>query len=318
MKRFFIEWNANRRGAKALYHRCGSMLLGFILLYKALMKWAFTPAGRWLWGKALTLTPSHFITSNNIGELLHSPATLFSAFVLLMLYAVLAFWEISAILVCAESGYRGERISFFKLWKASFCKTSRVLQPRNWPILLVSAVILPFSNLYTASDVISELTVPEYIMEVIRATPQYYLAFILLSIALLLLSLQLLYLFNIFIGKQTGFVQAARESLRLTKGRNVGNLVHIFLWKVRCQILYSLVPVVLLIALRSVSHFLLNDPTNANVLYDYAASNYLAPFLSLIADCLTTFSLYTYIVVLYHRAQGDPVATTPAPMTDGK
>lgn len=318
MRRVFDEWKANRNGAKILFRRCGSMLLGFSLLYKALLKWAFVPAGRWLWGKALALTPSHFITNDNIGELLQSPATLLTALVLLLLYAVLAFWEISAILVCAESGYRGERIGFLALWKTSFCKMSRVLRPKNWPVLLVSAVILPFSNLYTASDIISELTVPEYIMEVIRTTPKYNIPFVLLSAALLLLSLRLLYLFNIFIGKNAGFMQAAKESLRLTRGKNVINLINIALWKLRCQILYGFLPFVLLLALRGVSHVLLNDPTNANVLYDYAASNYLAPFLTLVSGCLTTFSLYTYIVALYHRAQGEPAAAAAAPLPDGK
>ncbi|MDO5112388.1 MAG: glycerophosphoryl diester phosphodiesterase membrane domain-containing protein [Clostridia bacterium] len=318
LQAFIQEWKVTRNGTKLLNRRCSSILLVFILLYKAFAKWGLIPAGRWLWGQALKLTPSHFITNSNIAELFSSPLVLLTAILLALLYAILAFGEISAILICIKNGYQGKPITLPALFKASFLKVIRVCKPQNWLILLFAAVILPFTNLYTASDFISQLTVPEYIMEVIQTTPLYHAAFWVLTVCLFIVVLRLLFLFNIFIDKSTDFPAAAKESIRLTKRRSFQNFCQVSLWDLRCQLLYGIVPLALLLVLYAFANFLMRNLSGANALYDFMTTNLLLPFLAYITDCLTTFSMYTYITVLYRNAAGDAVAEIPRTLESGK
>ncbi len=315
---FFREWGAARRGARILDRRCSSFLLAFLLLYKALAKWGLIPAGRWLWGQALKLTPGHFITNSNIADLFSSPLVALTAIVLALSYAVLAFGEIAAILLCVQHGYEGKPLKLTGLFKEVLLKTARVCKPRNWPMLLFAAVILPFTNLYTASDFIAQLAVPEYIMEVIRSTPLYYAAFLALSLLLLLATLRLLYLLHIFICENVDFTDAAKESARLTRKSGVRNLLQVSLWNLRCQFVYGIVPLTLLTALYVFSLFLTQNHAGAGAFFDFMAADILLPALTFIVDCLTTFSLYTYLTVLYRRALGETIESLPAALQNGK
>lgn len=318
LRAFIREWKITRRGVKLLDRRCSSILLVFILLYKALAKWGLIPAGRWLWGQAMKLTPSQFITNSNISDLFRSPLVLLTAIVLALLYAILAFGEISAILICIKNGYQGKPIKLPSLFKEAFLKLVRVCKPQNWPILLFAAVILPFTNLYTASDFISQLTVPEYIMEVIRETPLYNISFCVISIGLSIVALRLLYLFNIFTDKKTDFACAAKESMRLTRRKSIQNFCQISVWNFRCQIVYGIFPLMLLLVLYAFAELLMKNLSGANALYDFMAANILLPFLVFIVDCFTTFSMYVYITVLYRNAMGEPAADIPKTLENGK
>lgn len=55
--------------------------------------------------------------------------------------------------------------------------------PQNWPVLVYSAVLIPFTSFFLTSNYITQFAVPEYLLGVLRTTTRYhalYLAIVVL------------------------------------------------------------------------------------------------------------------------------------------
>ena len=57
-------------------------------------------------------------------------------------------------------------------------------------LLVFTAVIMPFTNFFVVSDLVRQITVPEYIMEVIGDTPLYFGLYLAVSDQCILTSLR--------------------------------------------------------------------------------------------------------------------------------
>ena len=133
-----------RRLARSENQWAQGSLLVFVLVYNLLFQLVLVPLGKAIWAALLVIA---------VG------------------YAFWAMLEIAGILICVSCAQRGHRIGLLALLRRSVLESLPVLHPKNLPLLVFTAVIMPFTNFFVASDLVRQITVPEYIMEVIGDTP---------------------------------------------------------------------------------------------------------------------------------------------------
>lgn len=178
-----------RNHALTLLHRASAAVLTAVLVYKALTYLLFLPAMNGIWSLTLRCSPVNYLTNNNAHQIFTSP-TISGGIVLIVLLA--ACWNLygfSILLHGFALARQGEPLRPVSLFVRSLGDIRHILLPKNWPILLYCALLIPFTDVFVTYNYISQLAVPEYILGLVRAKPLYLVLFLLILGAAFLFTL---------------------------------------------------------------------------------------------------------------------------------
>jgi len=201
-----------RSHALTLLHRASAAVLTAVLVYKALTYLLFLPAMNGIWSLTLRCSPVNYLTNNNAHQIFTSP-TILGGIVLIVLLA--AFWNLygfSILLHGFALARRGETLRPVSLFVRSLRDIRHVLLPKNWPILLYCALLIPFTDVFVTYNYISQLAVPEYILGLIRAKPLYLVLFLLILGTAFLFTLFWVLVLPLFTLERKNLWEAVQES----------------------------------------------------------------------------------------------------------
>ena len=290
------------RTAARLWRRMGSAALAAVLLYKAATVLLLAPLSHGIWALSLFLSPSKFITTDRMKQLFLSPSLLVGILLIALLNAFWNLYEFSILFHALQKGLRGEKCHIRSLCKESLLNILHALHPKGWPILLYSAVLIPFTNFFLTSTYLRKLAVPEYIMEVIRDDPLYFGLYELVFLAGLVLSILLLFLLPGFILDQKPFSKAAGESISCVRKHFLSYVWMLVRYHVRIAIRAGLI--ILSYGILSVAAALLIG-RNSEVLLTAigtAQQAILYPALSFVLEALSALASCSLILVLHEQA----------------
>lgn len=197
-----------------------STLLCFEMAYRGLGFLILFP----LLGRGLSRLPglvgAAYLGQDNITLLFHSPAALLLLLGLLLLAGLYLLFELTALFLYAEKGWRREHVSLLGLLRDTTAGTASLLRPGRLPVLLLLPV-MALSVFSLLSGYLRTVRVPEFIMEYIASDRGLLACF---TAAVLLCHLVLfLYLFGfpslLFSGRS--FAASWRESLDLLRRRKL-------------------------------------------------------------------------------------------------
>lgn len=218
----------------------GSLLV-FVLVYNLVFQLVLVPLGKAIWAGALNHSPAHYIISDNLGLILRSPLIWLALLVIAVGYAFWALLEITGILLCVDCAQRGHRMGLLALLRRSVLESLPVLRPQNLPLLVFTAVIMPFTNFFVASDLVRQITVPEYIMEVIEDTPLYFGLYLAVSVLLVFWTLAWAMVYHVFVLEHKSLPEAARASIRLMKHRKRATVWRVVVNQIRFFVRWGVV-----------------------------------------------------------------------------
>lgn len=201
-----------RSHALTLLHRASAAVLTAVLVYKVLTYLLFLPAMNGIWSLTLRCSPVNYLTNNNAHQIFTSP-TILGGIVLIVLLA--AFWNLygfSILLHGFALACRGETLRPVSLFVRSLGDIRHVLLPKNWPILLYCALLIPFTDVFVTYNYISQLAVPEYILGLVRAKPLYLVLFLLILGAAFLFTLFWVLVLPLFTLERKSLWEAVQES----------------------------------------------------------------------------------------------------------
>ena len=141
-----------------------------------------------------------------------------SVFILLLLLAFYCLFEIAVLVLCFHESRNRRKVQMIPLVAAGFRQAVRIFNPRNYLVILFFVLIMPVLHIGISSDLITELSVPGFILEYIKGSPALYAAYIGLGVILLLVMALTLFAFNVFAVEGKNFIPACRKSIRLLKG----------------------------------------------------------------------------------------------------
>ena len=201
-----------RNHALTLLHRASVAVLTAVLVYKALTYLLFLPAMNGIWSLTLRCSPVNYLTNNNAHQIFTSPTILGGIMLIVLLAACWNLYGFSILLHGFALARRGETLRPVSLFVRSLGDIRHVLLPKNWPILLYCALLIPFTDVFVTYNYISQLAVPEYILGLVRAKPLYLVLFLLILGAAFLFTLLWVLVLPLFTLERKSLWEAVQES----------------------------------------------------------------------------------------------------------
>ena len=158
------------------------------------------------------------LSQQDIGTLFRSPLAVLLLAASMLLLAFYLLFEVAALIMYCEAGWRRRRITFFGIWKEGGTCTLRLFQPKKAAVLVLALPLL-LSVFSMASGWLQTVRVPEFVAEYFRSTPilaAFYAAAI-LGCNLLLFAF--IFGMPVLLLQDGSFPAAWRESCRLLRGR---------------------------------------------------------------------------------------------------
>ena len=300
-----------RSHALTLLHRASAAVLAAVLVYKALTYLLFLPAMNGIWSLTLRCSPVNYLTNNNAHQIFTSP-TILGGIVLIVLLA--AFWNLygfSILLHGFALARRGETLRLASLFVRSLGDIRHVLLPKNWPILLYCALLIPFTDVFVTYNYISQLAVPEYILGLVRAKPLYLVLFLLILGAAFLFTLFWVLVLPLFTLERKNLWEAVQESAAHVKTQ-LPRLAGVLLrWNLSALVRSVLVFFGASLLVYSVAALIGLRSTRAMLLLARALYLLEIPFFGFLLDCKVTTAQCTIIAFLYDRCRDCPPEALP-------
>lgn len=300
-----------RNHALTLLHRASAAVLTAVLVYKALTYLLFLPAMNGIWSLTLRCSPVNYLTNNNAHQIFTSP-TISGGIVLIVLLA--AFWNLygfSILLHGFELARRGETLRPVSLFARSLGDIRHVLLPKNWPILLYCALLIPFTDVFVTYNYISQLAVPEYILGLVRAKPLYLVLFLLILGAAFLFTLFWVLVLPLFTLERKSLWDAVQESAAHVKTQLLRLAGVLLRWNLSALIRSVLVFFGASLLVYSVAALIGLRSTRAMLLLARALYLIEIPFFGFLLDCKVTTAQCTIIAFLYDCCRDCPPETLP-------
>lgn len=195
-------------------------LLCFEMLYRGIGFLLFFPLLGGAFRRLPSLAGQPFLTQGSFGQLLLHPAALCMLVGCLMAAGLFVCFELSALILYSEKGWRREPLTLWGLLRESARRTLSLLHPSRIAVFLFLPV-MALSVFSFTSGYLRRLRVPEFILEYLRASPVLFGAWI-FAVALFHL-LFFLYLFGLpsLILQKSSFRASFKESRSLLTGQKL-------------------------------------------------------------------------------------------------
>ena len=303
-----------RNHALTLLHRASAAVLTAVLVYKVLTYLLFLPAMNGIWSLTLHCSPVNYLTNNNAHQIFTSPTILGGIVLIVLLAACWNLYGFSILLHGFALARRGETLRPVSLFVRSLGDIRHVLLPKNWPILLYCALLIPFTDVFVAYNYISQLAVPEYILGLVRVKPLYLVLFLLILGAAFLFTLFWVLVLPLFTLERKSLWEAVQESAAHVKTQ-LPRLAGVLLrWNLSALVRSVLVFFGASLLVYSVAALIGLRSTRAMLLLARALYLLEIPFFGFLLDCKVTTAQCTIIAFLYNCCRDCP----PEELSEGK
>lgn len=250
------------------------------------------------------LVGAAYLGQDNFRLVFQHPAAILLLFGIAVLAGLYLLFEVTALFLYAERGWRRERVSLWGLLRDTAARTAGLLRPGRLPVLLLLPV-MALSVFSLLSGYLRTVRVPEFVMEYVASDQTLLLCFsagVALCHAVLFLYL---FGFPALLFSDRSFAASWRESLGLLRGRKLhaaGTLCGRLL--AYALTMASLAAAGVLVIAAGVR---LSSPDTAVARGQFRL--YLRSFQEvggIAAGALTSAFLCAAIVVLYHEYRADP------------
>ncbi len=215
-------------------------LVGFEILYKLASVALFTPLLLGMLDLAMKLAGQPYLTLENVIPFLLRPTTLILLAVILVLAAFYSMIDISAVLFAIDRSVQGKRVTFGQIVRFAFSNSLRVFRLKNILLVPVVLLLLPFVNIGLASGFITAVSIPEFILDYIKASPVLYVLFAAAACALTVIAVRLMYAFFYFTLEGCSFKEARKKSAALGKGKRIRDFAEFILMQFLMTVIYMI------------------------------------------------------------------------------
>ena len=216
---FNQTYHSLQRSAGALLHHAGVILPALVGLYAVATNLLFIPLMQQLWSLTLRFAPVHYLNNSNASDIFVSPAIILCLVVIALLTAFWALSEFSVLLHGLELVRSDRPVQLPALLRDALVDIRHTFLPQNWPVLVYSAVLIPFTSFFLTSNYVTQFAVPEYLLGVLRATTRYHALYLAIVVLLVLLFLSCALVLPLFVLERRSLWQAVRESVGFVRQR---------------------------------------------------------------------------------------------------
>ena len=303
---FNQTYHSLQRSAGALLHHAGVILPALVGLYAVATNLLFIPLMQQLWSLTLRFAPVHYLNNSNASDIFVSPAIILCLVVIALLTAFWALYEFSVLLHGLELARSGRPVQLPALLRDALVDIRHTFLPQNWPVLVYSAVLIPFTSFFLTSNYVTQFAVPEYLLGVLRATTRYHALYLAIVVLLVLLFLSCALVLPLFVLEHRSLWQAVRESVGFVRQRIFRTALLLLRWNLSAVLRSGSLALCVLAPLYAVILGIGLQNTAAMVALSRASLLVEVPFFQFLLDCSITIAQCSILFLLYRRLrEGD-------------
>lgn len=295
------NYRSLQHSARALLHRAETGLLAAVVLCKLAANLLLMPLVQQIWALTVRFAPMHYLNNRNASDIFSSPAIIGCIALIAVLIAFWTLYEFSVLLHGLDLARRGEAIHLTALLRTSLLDIRHAFLPQNWLILPYCIILIPFTNFFLASNYITQLAVPEYILGVIRANRPYHPLYFALCAAALLLCIGWVLVLPLFVLERKSLWQSAKESFFFVKKRFFRLVLLLVRWTLSAVVRAALPALVIAVPLYGIIIGVGLQSTQAMFALSRAALTIEFPFFQFLIDCGITVGQCSLLALLYGR-----------------
>ncbi len=307
------KYRSLQHAAQVLLRRAEAAFLPAVVLCKLAANLLLMPLVQQIWALTVRFAPMHYLNNHNASDIFSSPAIIGCIVLIAILIAFWTLYEFSVLLHGLDLARRGETIRLAVLLRASLLDICHAFLPQNWLILPYCIILIPFTNFFLASNYITQLAVPEYILGVIRANRQYHPLYFAACAAALLLCIGWVLVLPLFVLERKSLWQAVKESLSFVKRRFFRLVLLLVRWVLSAMVRVTLPALAIAVPLYGIIIGVGLQSTQAMFALSRAALAIELPFFQFLLDCGVTVAQCSLLALLYSHLRGDSLVET-----DGK
>lgn len=296
--------------AYALWRGCWKTLFLFEILYRLFTTYLMFPACKWLFNSCLRITRIYYLSAETLVRFLTNPIMLACCAILFLFFSLTAILEISCLITCLHAS-DSRMLGIFQLIQEGLRDTMRCLRPRNWVLLLLTALLLPITQLPSSTSPLRLIHLPW------SSLAGYALRFpyVLITIAYAACALAFFGLamcaYHRFVLEDTSASSALRGALRMNRGQRLRRLAELLCWMiVACSVIFG-ASALLSKVINQIIAWVTND---LNTQYHIRLP--FSTILSFGKNSLPFMACYAYISAVYDsakRAAGEPLPVPAIP-----
>ena len=305
-----------KKAARLVLFNCKS-LVGFEILYKLISVSLFVPLLLGMFNLTMRLTGYSYLTLENIISFALKPVTLLALAIIVILAAIYAMIDISAVVFALDQSMQKKHVTLGQIVQFSVKNSVRILQRKNVLLVPVVLLLLPFVNIGLASGFLTTVSIPEFILDYIKANNVLSMLFAVAVIILTLISVRWIYAFFYFTLEGCNFGDARKKSVALGKGRRFRDFSQL----VVMQLAFALIYIVLLLAAITLAD-LVGKLFSSIFLLKWIGSTAVWLTIVLVLAVIAALSVpfgYGCVGIFYYRRKaevGEEIIHTEAPKTE--
>ena len=298
---FNQTYHSLQRSAGALLHHAGVILPALVGLYAVATNLLFIPLMQQLWSLTLRFAPVHYLNNSNASDIFVSPAIILCLVVIALLTAFWALYEFSVLLHGLELARSSRPVQLPALLRDALVDIRHTFRPQNWPVLVYSAVLIPFTSFFLTSNYVTQFAAPEYLLGVLRATTRYHALYLAIVVLLVLLFLSCALVLPLFVLERRSLWQAVRESVGFVRQRIFRTALLLLRWNLSAVLRSGSLALCVLAPLYAVILGIGLQNTAAMVALSRASLLVEVPFFQFLLDCSITIAQCSILFLLYRR-----------------
>lgn len=211
-------------------------LVTFEIWYKILTSLMAAPLLVMLFQLSLKAAGIAYLGNDTLRRYLTTPLVYVIIGVMLLITTFVTLVEIFGAITGIHEAHANRRLTPSQLMRAGIDRAKQVVASRNLGIAVFVIFLLPFTNLLPLVGLISTIHIPGFIMDFIWANRLLAPLFSLVSLLLVWLVLQRIFMLHAYVLRQENAKDAFATSKRLMKGRTLSTLLRL----IGCGILIGL------------------------------------------------------------------------------
>ena len=203
----------------------------FTLIYTGLAGFIIAPLAVFLFSKSLFVNNLYYLGGDTIVSYLLSPLTWIFLVALFLVFTYLQLIQIGGYSHVYSSLYQDKKLKFTEIVAGGVLPFKKLAKPKNWLIIPFAILLFPFTGFMSATSVGFSISVPGFIMDVIKKNPLFLVLFVVFYLVLMCVALRYIFSFWVFsFDSEVSFGEACRDSKSLMKGRLLKTFVYLILW----------------------------------------------------------------------------------------
>ncbi len=204
-------------------------LLLFVLAYTLASGMLVTTVTYYLSKLSLFVAGYSYLANDNYFSYLRSPFTWICFAIGMFAVGFIMMVEVSGVIYIYHASSCERHVGLTEVFYYAFMKSKRLIRVKNWPVLFYMVVMLPFTGMFSLTNVTFTVAFPGFILDYMMAKPLLKFAYLGFVLLLLVLTVRWMMSLHSFVLEESTFKEARKKSKELIKGHFFGAFITVLL-----------------------------------------------------------------------------------------